>query len=243
MFPYLNQEPKHRGRCCVFVDARIGAQALAILLISLTAVLTVGIIGFDIYQLRSVEQQVVAAAQESNVYIGSGTVDEFRPACDCNAAHQIASESASHDAAMINALAVPDFVAEFMAALFMGVTFLLPNILLLTGVRKKNADYIVAWLFSTFIWIVGMLTLSVISLAYIASGLVIWEFWLICTFIFVFLAGIFSYFWIVVRDVYYSVKRENSADNITMDINPVHKMEESTAHEVVNVGYMEGDQS
>jgi len=231
--PYV-QDGKGRSRCCWCLDARTGAQVLSVTLITLVSILSLGILAYDVFDL-------IRQSQVSGYWTGYNSASQFHPADNLPPHHSLLppgggsaappSSSPTSDAGCdcqhrsnINtALIVPDFIAELVATLFMAVTFLLPNILLLKGLRTKNSDYLVPWLFITFLCLVGMLCLAVISLAYTVSGLVVWEFWIVISLLLVGLTVLFAYFWVVVRDVFYSMKRENSGENLVMNVTEVHR--------------------
>ena len=48
--PYV-QDGKGRSRCCWCLDARTGAQVLAVTLITLVSILSLGILAYDVFDL------------------------------------------------------------------------------------------------------------------------------------------------------------------------------------------------
>lgn len=135
---------------------------------------------------------------------------------------------------------MPMWAGEFLGILWLGMALLLPNLLLLWGVRKNNSDYIIPWLFSTFIWIGAMLCVSVIFIVFAIADST-WIF-LLPTFITMGMAALFAHFWLVVRDVFHCIKRESGPDNMMMNITEVYQVPnsiENESHEAVNMGYRE----
>jgi len=183
------------------VKPRIGVQVLALVLSVLSVILTVAIMGFNIFELIQFHKYYEA---HMRFYM------------------------------------MPLWAGEFLGILWLGMALLLPNLLLLGGVRKGNSDYIIPWLFSTFIWICAMVCLAIIFIVFAVAD----SSWLFVlpTFIMLAMAALFSHFWLVVRDVFHAVKREAGPDNIMMNITEVYQVDEAAngnVHEAVNMGYRE----
>lgn len=200
MFSYQLQK-SGMSQCCCFVKPRIGVQVLALVLSILSVLLTVAIMGYNIFELIHFHKYYEA---HMRYYL------------------------------------MPMWAGEFLGILWLGMALLLPNLLLLAGVRKNNSDYLIPWLFSTFIWIGAMLCLAIIFIVFAVADSS-WLF-LLPTVLMVVMAVVFSHFWLVVRDLFHTIKRETGPDNIMMNITEVYQVNEnvnSDVHEAVNMGYRE----